>query len=193
MRATRPSAAVRAAWIGHHVEPESATAHPAWPPGQAEIAAAGGAGRRHAENADRPLINRAKRTTRPVRSIPPRGASQPRFLRPTGPTRGLSWTDALNYRGRGTPPQRVGAKPPRPRAARAGPAGLRSLPAKQHAPKARPLPATDRGRQGGVPGIALCRRHEPSGEPGGQYAGGETSHHHACQHQLAQQRADAYS
>jgi hypothetical protein len=28
------------------------------------------------------------------------------------------------------------------------PAGLRSLPAKQHAPKARPSPATDRGRQG---------------------------------------------
>jgi hypothetical protein len=28
-------------------------------------------------------------------------------------------------------------------------AGLRSLPAKQHAPKARPSPATDRGRQAG--------------------------------------------
>ena len=36
--------------------------------------------------------------------------------------------------------------------ARSGPAGLRSLPAKQHAPKARPLPATDRGRRGVVPG-----------------------------------------
>jgi hypothetical protein len=33
-----------------------------------------------------------------------------------------------------------------------GPAGLRSLPAKQHAPKARPSPATDRGRRGEVPG-----------------------------------------
>jgi hypothetical protein len=33
-------------------------------------------------------INRAKRTTRPGRSTPRRGASQPRFLRPTGPTRG---------------------------------------------------------------------------------------------------------
>ena len=33
-----------------------------------------------------------------------------------------------------------------------GPAGLRSLPAKQHAPKARPSPATDRGRRGMVPG-----------------------------------------
>jgi hypothetical protein len=33
-----------------------------------------------------------------------------------------------------------------------GPPGLRSLPAKQHAPKARPLPATDRGRRGVVPG-----------------------------------------
>jgi hypothetical protein len=30
--------------------------------------------------------------------------------------------------------------------------GLRSLPAKQHAPKARPSPATDRGRRAGVPG-----------------------------------------
>src|SRR5829696_9012867 len=32
------------------------------------------------------------------------------------------------------------------------PAELRSLPAKQHAPKARLLPATDRGRRGVVPG-----------------------------------------
>jgi len=47
---------------------------------------------------------------------------------------------------RATPPLRVendvgvdvGVKPPRPKAARARPAGLRSLPAKQHAPKARP-------------------------------------------------------
>jgi hypothetical protein len=46
----------------------------------------------------------------------------------------------------------VGVKPPRPRVARAGPAGLRSLPAKQHAPKARPSPATHRGRRGVVPG-----------------------------------------
>src|SRR5215217_3350299 len=46
----------------------------------------------------------------------------------------------------------VGVKPPWPRVARAGPAGLRSLPAKQHAPKARPHPATDRGRRGGIPG-----------------------------------------
>jgi hypothetical protein len=65
---------------------------------------------------------------------------------------------------RGTPPLRVGndvgvdvgndvgVKPPRPRAAGAKPAGLRSLLAKQHAPKARPSPATDRGRRGGVPG-----------------------------------------
>src|SRR5215211_8590250 len=112
---------------------------------------------------------------------------------------------------RGTPPLRVGndvgvdvgndvgVKPPWPRVARAGPAGLRSLPAKQHAPKARPSPATDRGRRGVVPGrpsrtngcavrscaaagsrtFALDRRtsppqlhHEPSGDPGGQQAGG---------------------
>jgi hypothetical protein len=35
---------------------------------------------------------------------------------------------------------------------------LRSLPAKQHAPKARPHPATDRGRLGLVPGQAV--KHE---------------------------------
>src|SRR4029453_9290370 len=46
----------------------------------------------------------------------------------------------------------VGVNAPGPRVARAGPAGLRSLPAKQHAPKARPSPATDRGRRGVVPG-----------------------------------------
>ena len=68
---------------------------------------------------------------------------------------------------RGTPPLRVGndvevdvgnnvgVKPLRPRAARAGPPGLRSLPAKQHAPKARPSPATDRGRHGVVPSQAV--------------------------------------
>jgi hypothetical protein len=43
----------------------------------------------------------------------------------------------------------VGVKSARPKAAGAEPAGLRSLPAKQHAPKARPSSATDRGRQGG--------------------------------------------
>ena len=36
-----------------------------------------------------------------------------------------------------------------------GPSGLRSLPAKQHAPKARPHPATDRGRHGRVPSQAV--------------------------------------
>jgi hypothetical protein len=35
------------------------------------------------------------------------------------------------------------------------PPGLRSLPAKQHAPKARPSPATDRGQRGGGPGQAV--------------------------------------
>ena len=44
----------------------------------------------------------------------------------------------------------VGGRAPRPRRHRAGTPGLRSLPAKQHAPKARPLPATDRGRRGVV-------------------------------------------
>src|SRR5215203_5268833 len=60
---------------------------------------------------------------------------------------------------RGTPPLRVGndvgvdvgndvgVQPPGQERPGAGPAGLRSLPAKQHAPKARPSPATDRDRR----------------------------------------------
>jgi hypothetical protein len=47
--------------------------------------------------------------------------------------------------------RRPRARPGAPRRS-VGWAGLRSLPAKQHAPKARPLTATDRGRRGVVPG-----------------------------------------
>jgi hypothetical protein len=38
---------------------------------------------------------------------------------------------------------------------RPGPAGLRSLPAKQHAPRARPFTVTDRGRRGLIPEQAV--------------------------------------
>ena len=56
-------------------------------------------------------------------------------------------------------------------------AGLRSLPAKQHALKARPLPATDRGRQGGVPGRPLAPPPPPlPGPPMWRVRRGETSH-----------------
>ena len=96
-----------------------------------------------------------------ARSTPPRGASRPRFLRPTAPGE-TGRTDALDHEtGYAHPARResrrvdvgndVGVKPPA-KAARARPAGLRSLPAKQHAPKARPSPATDRGRRAVVPG-----------------------------------------
>jgi hypothetical protein len=51
--------------------------HPAWLPGQAWIAAGGGADRRSAKNAAVPLNNRAKRTTRCGRSTPPRGPTVP--------------------------------------------------------------------------------------------------------------------
>src|SRR5512132_1788176 len=49
------------------------THHPAWPPGPAEIAAKGGAGRRSAQGADAPLNQSRKRTTRRGRSTPPEG------------------------------------------------------------------------------------------------------------------------
>ena len=51
-----------------------------------------------------------------------------------------------------------------------GPAGLRSLPAKQHAPKARPLlRLTVAGEAGSEQAVVAPRpHHEPSGEPGGQ-------------------------
>jgi hypothetical protein len=49
-----------------------------------------------------------------------------------------------------------------------GPAGLRSLPAKQHAPKARPLPATDRGRRRRLAGVPVKRdRGRRPGSPAG--------------------------
>jgi hypothetical protein len=84
-------------------------------------------------------------STRPVRSTPPEGV--------------LSWRYALDHPGRGTPPQRVGndvgSSRPGPRTAGAGPAGLRSLPAKQHAPKCVPPPATDRGRHAGVAAVVV--------------------------------------
>jgi hypothetical protein len=51
-----------------------ASHHPAWQPRQAWIAAAGGADRSPPRTRTRRSINRAKRTTRPVRSTPPRGA-----------------------------------------------------------------------------------------------------------------------
>jgi hypothetical protein len=63
--------------------------HSAWQSGQAEIAAAGGADPRSAKIADRPMDQ--AREAHPLglsAPLPRRGASQPRFLRLTGPTKG---------------------------------------------------------------------------------------------------------
>jgi hypothetical protein len=132
--------------------------------GRLEIAAGGGADRRSAKIADRPLINRAKRSLRPGRSTPPRGASRPQKPRLTGPPRGNNQREQPFGPARGTRVARVGISVEirvgisvgveglGPRWGWTGPAGLRSLPAKQHAPKARPSPATDCGRQAVVPG-----------------------------------------
>jgi hypothetical protein len=57
--------------------------------GTLEIAAEGGADRRSAKSADRPLNQ--SREAHPLglaAPLPRRGASRPRLLRPTGPTRG---------------------------------------------------------------------------------------------------------
>jgi len=58
---------------------------PGWQPGQAEIAAAGGAGRRHAKNAARPLNQ--SREAHPLglaAPLPPRGAMRGRGWAPGG-------------------------------------------------------------------------------------------------------------
>jgi hypothetical protein len=87
------------------------------------------------------MNQRAKRTLRRGRTTPPRGM--------TSGNSASRWRGGTRVAGVGSS---VGGRAPRPRRHRAGTPGLRSLPAKQHAPKARPLPATDRGRQGVVPG-----------------------------------------
>jgi hypothetical protein len=159
-------------------------------------------------------INRAKRTLRPARSTPPRGASRPRFLRPTGPPRGHPPAGTGGQAGNEVlrlPAQRSdqgltqgtdqGSGCPDQGRPRLGPAGLRSLPAKQHAPKVRPTTHHREWPAGVVPGrpsstnglpawtcaaagcrtFALdrraslpCLRHERPGDPCGQYAGGRS-------------------
>jgi hypothetical protein len=49
------------------------TEHPKWQPGQAEIAAEGGAGRRSAKGAAAPVQSIARSSLRRGRSTPPRG------------------------------------------------------------------------------------------------------------------------
>jgi hypothetical protein len=126
--------------------------------GRLEIAAGGGADRRSAKHADAPMdqSREAHRSARPLHA--PRG--------------GMTSGDPAARRRRGTRVARVGTRVPTSvgfdrlatLAPGPEPAGLRSLPAKQHAPKARPPPATDRGRRaGGWPGsrsnaIEACGR-----------------------------------
>jgi hypothetical protein len=91
--------------------------HPAWQPGQAEIAAFGGADRRSAQ--DRGRADRSIALSAP-----------PGLAAPLPPRGDVTWTDAGTRERRGTPPPRVGndvgvdvgndvgVRPPGPRAAR---------------------------------------------------------------------------
>jgi hypothetical protein len=83
---------------------------------------------------------------------PHEGHHQPeRRSRRRGGTRVVGVESSVGFRvGSSVGANRLGHDGTRP-----GPAGLRSLPAKQHAPKARPSAATDRGRHGVVPGQAV--------------------------------------
>jgi hypothetical protein len=72
--------------------------HPKWQPGQAEMAADGGADRRSAKNAARPL-NQSREAHPLGLSAPlPEGASRPRSLWPTSPTRGMTSGDPASRR-----------------------------------------------------------------------------------------------
>ena len=77
--------------------------HPAWQSGQAEIAAAGGADRRSAKNADGPL-NQSREAHHAALAAPlPRGGPVGRgFCGRLAPRGGMTWTDALTSRVRGT-------------------------------------------------------------------------------------------
>src|SRR4029453_14974991 len=96
-----------------------------------------------------------------------------RVLRPTSPTRGITSSNGAPGRRGGTRGAGVGASVEFRVGSSVGvnrlghggtgpgPPGLRSLPAEQHAPKARPLPATDRGRRGRVSGGPLAPTAPP--------------------------------
>jgi hypothetical protein len=98
------------------------------------------------KGADAPMnqSREAHHSARPLHS--PEGAS-PAAIRPPageGGTRVAGVGSSVGFR--------VGVNALGHRGTGPGPAGLRSLPAQQHAPKARPSPATDCGRRGVVPG-----------------------------------------
>jgi hypothetical protein len=77
------------------------------------IAAEGGAGRRSAKNADRPMhqSREAHRSAWPLHS-PVGGPSRPRFVRPTGPTKGMTSRNSPFQTARGTRVACVGVSPP---------------------------------------------------------------------------------
>jgi hypothetical protein len=99
--------------------------HRKWRRGRAEIAAGGGADRRSAKIAAAPYGSIARSAPLGVALHSPVGRG---FCGRLAPRRELSWSDGGERGCWGTPP--------------ASGAGLRSLPAKQHAPKVRPLTAS---------------------------------------------------
>ena len=110
-------------------------------------AAEGGADRRSAKNAARPIdqSREAHRSAWPLHS--PRGGmtSGNGALGRRGGTRVAGVGSSVGFRVGSS----VGSRALGPGGTGPRPAGLRSLPAKQHAPKARPLPTTDCGRHAG--------------------------------------------
>jgi hypothetical protein len=102
--------------------------HDKWPTGQTETAAAGGADRRSAKNADRP-INQSREALL---------AARPLHFREGQPVAGCKdspCAEVCHASENNWSPRRDSKRSPM-----------------QHAPKARPLSATDRGRRGVVPG-----------------------------------------
>jgi hypothetical protein len=129
--------------------------HCEWQPCPAQIAAEGGRGPKVRQE-------RGRADASIARSAPP-GAAAPL------PRERMTSGDLASRHGGGTRVAGVGTRVPTSvgvqglghGGAGPGPPGLRSLPAKQHAPKARPHPATDRDRRpaaGWSPGQARSRQ-----------------------------------
>jgi hypothetical protein len=128
--------------------------HPAWRPGQVQIAAGGGAGRRSAKIAAGP--NQSIARSAPLGAAAPLPLGGLPAVMPPSRRRGGTHLAGVGIAGGVGIAIDVGANRLGHRGPEPNPAGLRSLPAKQHAPKARPHPRAaprrrHRARSGGRP------------------------------------------
>jgi hypothetical protein len=152
----------RSATHSVHLEQPSRVAllryHLGWQPGQAGDAAGGGAGRRPAKIAAAPMdqSREALLAARPLQCRCGHAGWVGYAIGGAGNAVGIDVGVAVGVKDPGVGP----GVPGRP----VGGAGLRSLPAKQHALKARPSPATDRGRRRPGPRAGRQARMAPASD-----------------------------